>query len=326
MFLPLQHCNSPDGNGITHKSQCNLTTTEGIAMYLAINVGGTKIRVAAFESPSPEPESKRKWPQYHRQIKFELTGDFERDMALIFKASDEIVPSKDVRAVGMVVAGRVNELNTREIVRSGNLENWHGRDLGGELFKHYHAPFTIMNDAQGEALGEAVYGITPTVPFNFITWGGGLGGAVVRRIGTPIRPESFATELGHQRVDSGKVTSLEICSCGQEGCLEAYVGGIGIQRYFKTPAQDLNSNQWLKVLQLLADGLRNFLAIQPTKLVVFGGGIACKQQEMHSRLDSLHSLLAPQLKIVPIPQFRVADLGEDAGIYGALAAATGWRR
>jgi|GEM_PF-1331389 len=293
-------------------------------MYIAIDVGGTHTRVAAFASQFPD-EGNNAPACTSRE--FDTTNDFEADIREIFRLCDELAPKEEVEAVGIAVAGRLDPESKRGIVHSSNLHGWHGKDISIHLMRHYTCPHSILNDAQSAGLGEAAYGLRPLEDFWFVIWSSGVGGALVHRIGMPVvRPVSYATELGHQRIADG--CKLR-CKCGQYDCLEAYVGGKGIasEEHFGVPAEDLDPHSvaWRKIMGWMATGLRNLVTIQPTPLIVFGGAIACNQHEKYQRLDLLHEVLKPHLKIVPAPRFQLATLGEDAGLYGALAAASEYR-
>jgi predicted NBD/HSP70 family sugar kinase len=183
----------------------------------------------------------------------------------------------------------------------------------------------LGNDAEALALAEAVYGLGIQDEYtgqDFIgmIWGSGVGGAFVRYA----RDGSYVTipgEPGHIIVgpDNGVP-----CGCKQQGCLESYVGGNNLEFIFgvpvvnqEDPLNQMHSLQWFTALDWMVKGLREYLRVQPVGLIVFSGGVACKQQEQRKLLNELEVLLASP--VYGSPKVRVSAYGETAGSLGALS-------
>jgi predicted NBD/HSP70 family sugar kinase len=309
-------CISQGISAIKRLSQYNQATTGRIVMYVAIDVGSAAIRVAVFKSQFPHDDQDRPLPSESRELA--VTNNFGDDMRAILAASDELTAGSVVQAVGMAVAGRLDAESKRTIDYSRYLEGWQGQDIGLELLQHYSCPYYLLGDVQAAGIGEAVYGLKPHEDFWFVVWDTGIGGALVRRLGIPRRPEAYASELGHQSVEPA---GLE-CSCGQYGCLETYVGGANIEPRFNKPIDQLDAEDWELVLETLGEGVRNLVMVQPTALIVFAGEVARAQQESDGRIDQLHAVVENLLNILPAPRFELSVLGMDGGIYGALALAS----
>ena len=120
-----------------------------------------------------------------------------------------------------------------------------------------------------------------------------------------------ATELGHQVVVQDGIK----CRCGQKGCLDAYAGGRGIEKFYHKQAADLTLKEWKEVVERMAVGLINALVVYPVEYVVFGGGIALNQFD---KIKHIEEIVNRDLKIIPTPRISLASLDDYAGIYGGL--------
>jgi glucokinase len=279
----------------------------GRRVYLGIDLGGTTGRVAIFERLDDTEEIDRR--------KFWMTkyphGDFEKDFANLKAACRELIAQHgQVEAVGFAAAGVVDKRRTM-LIKAGNITHWEDQPVALELSVELGCPVILGNDAEAAALAEAFHDEVDSCDFWFIVWGTGVGGCLVRFIDG--KPVTFPGEFGHVEVDPH---SERICPCGQRGCLQAYCGGAGIRQNTGQRASGLSSKQWRDVVGWMKVGVRGVLCSQPTLLVVFGGGIACKQTWL---LDELESRLDQDLRIVNAPEVRRSVFGESAGLIGALS-------
>lgn len=268
-------------------------------MYIGIDVGGSKIRVASFSSiESPEILEKRE---------FETLDEYEKDLENIEWAIGEVADK--VRALGIGLPGVLDD-SKEVLVNAPNLSTWDGQPVVRQLKEKYPCLIAAENDTLVAALAEGLYGYAGKRDFTFIIWGTGIGGAVVKEVGEELELTSF--EPGHQIV----VWKGEPDGCGQTGCLQAYCGGNGIeQRYGKTPAE-LSDDEWLEVVAYLGQGLINIIAIRHPRQIIFGGGIAIRQPE---RIRQLVSFVENQLAIYSPPEIRLTEFGENLGLFGAIA-------
>jgi glucokinase len=273
-------------------------------MYLGIDIGGTTARISVFASLNDVAE-------YGRQ-EFPVGTSFEDDMtrlAVICKRLS-VEYSDEIEGVGLAVAGKVNPLRSH-LTGAGNLSHWVGEPIEHMLETQLDCRVVLGNDAEAAALAEALYGRGREDDFWFVIWGTGVGGCLVRHInGNPV---ALPGELGHQQV---KPNSSLVCGCGQKGCLEAFAGGAGIENRLSMPAKDLTPEHWDEVLGWMTIGVHNVVAAQPVPLVVFGGGVANKQQHL---LKGLGVLLWQSLRVVDAPRVELSAFGESAGTIGALA-------
>lgn len=269
-------------------------------MYLSIDVGGSNIRIASFSSS--------KSSHFDRLVKFKVINDYKKDLDNIIKAIFDLTKDK-IEGIGIGVPAVVNEEKT-QILNANNIKSWTGKPLKEDLAAKFKCPVALENDASAAALGEALYGGGINKSFLFIIWGTGIGGTFVKRIkGVPY---TISSQLGHQIIKWGGLTD----TCGQSGCLEAYCSGGAIKKRFGKTADQLTEENWREIESILAHGLLNVIAVFPVKLVIFSGGVALNQEK---RIKKLGLILKKNLKMVPVPQLMLSNLGENAGVLGALA-------
>lgn len=147
---------------------------------------------------------------------------------------DELGEPVSIRATGM---GAPNgNYYSGEIAEAPNLR-WRGRiRLAALMEAAIGVPCVLTNDANAAALGEMIYGNAQGMKhFMVVTIGTGLGSGIVVDGDIVYGKTGFAGELGHTTA----VRWGRRCSCGKDGCLEAYVSARGL----KQTALDLLSEQ-----------------------------------------------------------------------------------
>ena len=218
-------------------------------------------------------------------------------------------------------------------------------DLGSEVEAATNLPVYVENDCNASALGEWYYGVSADYEsVAHVTFGTGIGGGVVER-GRLVRGEADeAGEFGLLPValESG----LE--SSGVTGAWEACCSGRGIPEYVthlledgsveldpaesrldpdeEFTAQDVfeAANTGDEVAQECLDRIHRYNAAGIAAicnafnpgLVTVGGGVALNNQaevvgEIETRLD--------EYLFVDRPDIRPTRIGDDIGLYGALA-------
>jgi glucokinase len=213
-------------------------------------------------------------------------------------------------------------------------------------------PACLINDCAGAALGENTFGAAKGLDnFVFITIGTGIGcGAIVN--GTLLLgKDGNGHEVGHFVIDSeGKLT----CGCGKPGHWEGYCSGRNIPNFVRMkikeiPREVVNRSHLVKrvggdfsklnaadlfdaakqrdglSLKLVdelgvlnAMGFANVISAYDPSLMTVGGTVTLKNKRM---------ILSPIRKYVGkytvnrVPKIEVTPLGEDVGLYGAVATA-----
>lgn len=269
-------------------------------MYVAIDVGGTNIRVASFKFLTQ--------PKTEKIIEFKTSNNYQADFENIVKTAKKLGGVK-IEGAGVGVPGILDKAKEK-IYLTTNLSHWQGKPFKQHLLQILNCPVVSENDTAVAALGEANYGYDKSKDFLFIVWGTGIGGAAINHINGKIC--LFPFEPGKQIIDWDD----EGHWCGKRGCLELFSGGAMIQARYKKPAEYLSEMEWKEVVERFAHGLLNVIAIRPTNLIIFGGGIAVGQPK---RVEQSRQILENHLKVFPIPTMKISKYGKDIGLYGALA-------
>lgn len=214
-------------------------------------------------------------------------------------------------------------------------------EVGKAVHEAHGLPVVLENDCNAAVLGEWHYGSQDSVDsLVHVTFGTGIGGGVVED-GRLLRGESAqAGEFGLLPV----APESDVSSTGVTGAWEAFCSGRGIARTvsdrIETDAPETTLEAEVDaqtVFQAAAEGdafARSCLdrvarynaagvaaicnAVNPG-LVTVGGGVAMNNRD--TVLDGIDDYLDDYL-FVDRPEIRVTRLGDDIGLYGALAAFT----
>lgn len=270
-------------------------------MYIALDLGGTQIRIAASETKDT--------PSLNTVRKFSIKNKYQDDLQAIISTINELRNGKDIAGIGCGFPGVISE-DKKSIVRAPNLSDWIGKSFSLDLERAFKCRVWMENDQTIAALGEATYGYGKDKGFVYITWGTGFAGAKVTQSNGQIQVRQF--EAGHQILEweNGK-----LCGCGQKGCAEAYIGGGNIEKYYQKDPHYLTNEEWDEVFNHLANTLLNVIVFNPTTLIVLGGGIAIHKKE---NLEEIKVKVQERLRIFSMPEIQVTSLDDNVGLYGAF--------
>ena len=283
---------------------------------LAIDIGGTKFSVAAFDNESLKlreslPTDRSGGPQA-------LVASIE-EIVLRWRANCGF--QADCCGVGF---GGPVDFASQTVTMSTHVEGWTQYPLIETLSRITHAPAVIDNDANVGALGESRYGAGRGLPSLFyLTLSTGIGGGIVLQ-GEIVRgADSYAGEIGHTNL----VPDGPDCLCGSRGCFERMCCGLWLERDYGIPARQLltDPNFVRRYVVYLARGLKTALMLLNPHRIVIGGGIAKAGDALFIPLREevnrqMTSWSRARRDVVP------AELGDDSVLYGALALATLARR
>jgi glucokinase len=273
---------------------------------LAIDIGGTKFRVALFEDETiigrvMRPTDRQGGPEWMlRQIE-EMARDWRFDRC----------------AVGF---GGPVEFALRRVALSTHVGGWSDFPLAERLEELLQVPAAIDNDANAGALGEARYGAGyGALPLFYMTLSTGIGGGIVIEDGRVYRgADSWAGEIGHitLRPDGPE------CLCGARGCFERMCCGLWLERDYGKPARELLQDPEFVARYVvdLAQGLKIAVMLLNPARIVIGGGIAQAGERLFAPLRAelrrqVTNWSRARLDVVP------AALGDDSVLWGALALA-----
>ncbi|MCP4678351.1 MAG: ROK family protein [Deltaproteobacteria bacterium] len=199
--------------------------------FLAADVGGTNVRMAAF-SLDGRVLKRLKVPSAAADTHQAMTD-------LLCKLAQEIMDSDALSeyspmAIGVGIAGGVAHKNG-VVTQSPAFPKWKNFPLGDALRRQLNLPAYVDNDVNLGTLGEHWKGAAKDVTDCIgVFVGTGVGGCIMLE-GEPFRgPSEMAGEIGHMCIS----LSGPNCHCGSQGCVEAYFSGWAIERNAKQSLQE----------------------------------------------------------------------------------------
>ena len=301
---------------------------------VAVDIGGTHIRVAVYEPDSITPIAH----QRTRSLAHE-PGVYDR----LEQAIEMVWPGGKVRAIGIASPGPLDP-HTGTILATPNIPEWQNFPLTSKLSKHFDVPAFLDNDANMAGLAEWQFGAGKGhQDVVYLTISTGIGGGVISGGCLMQGFRGMAAELGHMIVDPNG----PLCGCGQRGHIESFSSGPSIARYVaeqlaageRSSLQSLANVGTVQIAEAARAGdalaisaferaghylgiaVANYLAIFDPSIVIFGGGVSqvgellFKPFEESLRKHTFHPHYLDNLVITK------AALGDDAGLLGALALA-----
>lgn len=269
-------------------------------MYLLFDIGGTNMRIAVSSDGKTIGHAKT----------VPTPKDFEEGLNTIKQVADELASGQRIEAVAGGVAGPLDKDKTM-LVSSPHVGGWVNRPLKTELEKLFNCSVHLENDAALAGLGEAAHGAGVNHKIvAYLTISTGVGGG--RVVNKKIDENSLGFEPGHQII----VVDGQPCNCGGKGHLEAYVGGLYLQKKYGQKGEDIKDpNIWDQVAKYLAIGLNNVTTLWSPDIIVLGGALtqSIPFEKVKKYLQEFSTIL-PQ-----IPEIKIATLGHEAGLHGALA-------
>ena len=183
---------------------------------VAVDIGGTQIRVATFSPDSEKPLQVKKIP-----TKTAKSQPYDR----VVEAISSLWPADEqVRCISAAIPGPVDP-KTGVIVSTPNIEGWKDFPLGAKLHNQFNVPVYLGNDANLAAIGEWEYGAGKGhSDLLYLTVSTGIGGGVIINNQLLEGSRGMGGELGHVTV----LPRGPMCSCGKRGHLEAVASGTAI--------------------------------------------------------------------------------------------------
>jgi glucokinase len=301
-----------------------------------IDVGGTTVKCGLFRTDGTLVE---KWEIPTRK---ENNGDQilpDVAAAVNAKMEEKGISKEEVEGVGIGVPGPVNSKG--EVSRAVNLF-WGYKNVVGEMEELTGLHAEAGNDANVAALGEAWKGAAAgSSDVIMVTLGTGVGGGVI--IGNNILTgyNGGAGEIGHFHMNDEET---DVCGCGKKGCLEQYASATGVVRLAKrymadnddTKMKEFGDNITAKdVFDLAKEGdqganvvvkqmgtylgrAMGFIAatVNPQAFII-GGGVSKAGQFLIDAITDTYRNVS--FKACSEAAVCLAELGNDAGMYGAAA-------
>ncbi|MCR4625338.1 MAG: ROK family glucokinase [Lachnospiraceae bacterium] len=299
-----------------------------------VDIGGTTIKMGLFTA---EGELLDKW-----EIKTDRENGGENVPADIAKAIDGKCTEKglekgDITGVGIGVPGPVTPDGT--VMKCANL-GWGIFNVNEKMTALTGLKCSAVNDANAAALGELWRGGGKGYKnLVFVTLGTGVGGGIVIDGKVISGIHGGGGEIGHIVVNP---LEKDTCGCGGHGHLEQYASATGIVRLAKkalnasgvgsvlrdkeeltckdifdaAKAGDSLANELVDTMcSYLAQALSGVAATCDPEAYVIGGGVS-KAGTIITDTVKKH-FNGNNMNVLTTAEFRLAELGNDAGIYGA---------
>lgn len=226
-------------------------------------------------------------------------------------------------AVGVVVPGIVDAERGMAVLS----ENLHWKDvpMRDRLERATGMPVALDHDVRAAARAERH--ATGDRDLAVLVIGTGIAAGLVVD-GHLLDAGGTAGEIGHSIVVPGGAA----CVCGSRGCLEAVASAAAIARIYSArsgtvvdgaaavltlaQAGDRYAQQtWDEAIEALAVAVRQLVAVVGSRTVAIAGGLSLAGEAL---LAPLRERVAATLTLQAPPQLRVAHVGADGGLFGAI--------
>ncbi|WP_448522855.1 ROK family protein [Pseudothermotoga sp.] len=242
-------------------------------MDLAVDIGGTKTFVAAFDEDSLVPREVSQFPT-------EPHKGFEDFLRRLTETGKELLGGEQPRIWAISTAGAVD--NDGNVLWSPNLA-WKNLPLKQTASRFFGDRGFVENDCNAAAYAEAW--IRGSKNLAYVTVSTGIGMGLVLE-GKVYRGSHYAAgEIGHTIVEE----EGPLCSCGRRGCLQAVSSGRGLENLiWSLTGERLSCEEifekakikfepYSKVVsrgaKVLARFLTNIVDALDVEVLVLGGGL-----------------------------------------------------
>ncbi|MBR5799388.1 MAG: ROK family glucokinase [Lachnospiraceae bacterium] len=296
-----------------------------------VDIGGTTVKLGLFDV---EGNVLDKW-----EIPTRTENDGCNILPDIAESIQEKMKQIDDDAVIGVGVGAPGPVDGDGVIHRAVNLGWGTFSVKETLEELLHMPVMAGNDANVAALGEMwMGGGRGYKDLVVVTLGTGVGGGII--IGGKVLTGSTGSggEIGHIHLQDGEP---EACGCGNHGCLEQYASATGITRLAnrRLAADDKASALregdvtakavWdavkagdelaIEVAEqfgaYLGKGLSVIAGVMNPEAFVIGGGVSKAGEILMDYLKPYYD--ANVFHGCKDVKFKLATLGNDAGIYGA---------
>jgi len=255
------------------------------------------------------------------------------------------VEERKLKGVGIASAGPLS-LKGGALVKPTNLP-FKYVPLTKPVSEELKVPVYLLNDCTAAVLGEKVFGAGKNVDnLVYVTISTGIGGGAIVDGHLLIGKDGNAHEIGHFTIDlEGRL----VCGCGKKGHWEAYCSGRNIPNYVKMRCKEINesiikesllykklkenlsskdlydnarmgdklSQQLIEEIgKLNAIGFANVINAYDPELITVGGSVTLNNKKLVLTPIRRH---VKEYSINRLPKIVATQLGEDIGLYGAIA-------
>lgn len=270
--------------------------------YIVFDIGGTKTRVGLSKDLTT----------LNTVESFKTPVKFEDGIAKIIEAAKKLTEEAPMGIAGGI-RGALMEDKTG-IQNDAVLSKWVGKSVVGEIEKTFNVPVFLENDAAIAGVGEAVYGAGKDFEIvAYHTISTGVGGVKIEN--GEIDLASVGFEPGHQVLDIDRT----ILGVDVTPTLENLVSGTAVKNRFGVEPYEIPQSDmlWDELAEYLAQGLRNTILYWSPDVIVLGGSMITGDPRIE--IDPIRKYVVASLDgFVPSPFITKAELGDEAGLYGAM--------
>ncbi len=300
----------------------------------SFDIGGTAVKAGLFNT---EGKLLQKW-EFATQ-RTEDGKDILRDVAKFTK--DKIkelkLAEEDIIGIGVGIPGPVRDDGQVLMLANLGLANF---NIEKEMSEMTGLKVKAGNDANVAAMGECWMGGGKGYK-NLVlaTLGTGVGGGIILNGHILSGSNGAAGEIGHILVNEEETES---CGCKKKGCLEQYASASGIVRLAK---KYLNESQEASMLRgkeeisakmvfdyakegdklaqevvekacyYLGLAMAHIAQVVDPEVFVIGGGVSKAGEILTETIKKYYNKYV--IESLKDKEFKLATLGNDAGIYGA---------
>ena len=213
------------------------------------------------------------------------------------------------------------------LLKNSNTVCMNGQPVKADLEKLLGRKIEIQNDANCFAMAEALLGAGRGKKLVFgVIMGTGCGGGIVYKGEVFTGAQAIAGEWGHMSIDPHG----PLCYCGQQGCVETFISGGGLEKRYRgkirreASAQGNRARyfagepQAVEFMQRFFDrfgrALANLIDILDPDIVVIGGGVSNFKALYTEGVAAVRKYVFTDELETPIVKHQ---LGDSAGVLGA---------
>ena len=299
-----------------------------------IDIGGTAVKAGLFNT---EGKILNQWDFSTQRT--EDGKDILRDVAKFIKAKIEElqIPVESVMGVGVGIPGPVTDEGQVLMLANLGLANF---NIEKEMSEMTGLKVKAGNDANVAAMGEYWMGGGKGYKnLVLVTLGTGVGGGIILNGHILSGSNGAAGEIGHIHVNDVETGS---CGCGKKGCLEQYASATGIVKLAKMYLAETEEPSALRgcddisakmIFDCAKDGdklsmkavekacyylglaMAHIAQVVDPEAFVIGGGVSKAGDILTEKIKKYYNEYV--IESLKNKEFKLATLGNDAGIYGA---------
>jgi fructokinase len=287
-----------------------------------LDIGGTKVECAVASSDSVTS------PIVRRRALIGASQGYQHVLSVVADLVNTV--AKDLGSspsrIGVSCCGAVNP--STGLIKNSNATCLNGKPFPSDLAARVNAETRFLNDANALAFAEALLGSARGAEVVFgVILGSGVGGGVI--VGGKVihGRHGIGGEWGHNVYDP----SGPACYCGKSGCLEHFISGPALERFYRERAGrtlplseiDILAQEGEphaqatihRLVSIFGESIARVINILDPDVVVIGGGV--------SNIRALYQDVAGEVSrhiFNDVVETRIIQnqLGDSAGVFGAL--------